>query len=183
MKKPKIVNLIPALAIFFVSCNIHTSSNDYLLKTVKGGHDEIGCECGYKNIKGEMVIDFGKYFYCVTDTFRTMAVVYTKQGRIIAIDKDEKELFEVFIFDNGPDPLQEGLFRIKKNGKIGYADATGKIVISPIYDCAFPFENGQAKVSLKCKTKQLEEHSIWESNEWIYINKKGEIVKNTSLVN
>jgi hypothetical protein len=171
MRNLTTIYLILGFFITLTSCNSRTNNNDFLLKTIKGDNDEIGGECGYRNQKGEMVIEFGKYYYCQTDTFRTMAIVYTKQGKIIAIDRNEKELFELFVFDNGPDPIKEGLFRIVKNGKIGYADTNGKIVIEPKYDCAFPFDNGKAKVSLKCKTIRSGEHFIWESNEWIYIDK------------
>lgn len=177
MKNLEICFYILGLSLSLTNCYSQSDRNDFLLKTIKGEYDEIGCECGYKNMMGEMVIEYGKYHYCVTDTFKTMAVVYTEQGRIIAIDRNERELFEVFVFDNQPDPIQEGLFRILKNGKIGFADSTGKIVITPQYDCAFPFENGVARVSLKCEALKEKEHSIWKSNDWIYIDKNGQIIK------
>lgn len=88
-------------------------------------------------------------------------------------------MYKVFPFDNGPDYAADGLFRIVTNNKIGYADeATGKVIIKPQFDCAFPFENGVAKVGLNCTTHSDGEHSYWTSNNWFYINKKG---KKTNL--
>ncbi|MEZ4903016.1 MAG: hypothetical protein R2822_15295 [Spirosomataceae bacterium] len=64
--------------------------------------------------------------------------------------------------------------QVVKNGKIGYADAnTYAIVIEPQFDCAFPFENGTAKVSNQCQTVKEGEYSVWESNVWQYVDKTG----------
>jgi hypothetical protein len=91
----------------------------------------------------------------------------------VAIDRNEKILFEIFPFDNGPDPISDGLYRIVTNKKIGFADQNGNIIIIPRYGCAYPFEKGRAKVSDKCKTVKDGEHSIWISDNWYYIDKKG----------
>ncbi len=95
-------------------------------------------------------------------------------GKWVILDKQNKEIYEVFPFDNGPDTPSEGLIRIVKNGKIGYADAnTYAVVIPPQFDCAYPFEKGKAKVSKNCKTIKEGEHSIWESDAWQFVDKKG----------
>ncbi|HPV20866.1 MAG TPA: hypothetical protein PK102_04435 [bacterium] len=39
------------------------------------------------------------------------------------------------------------------------------------------FENGKAKVSKDCKTSIENEHIIWESEKWFYIDKKGRKTK------
>jgi hypothetical protein len=146
---------------------------DYLLKVYKGEFDEVGAESGYINTKGDTVIPIGKYHYCYTDTLREFAIVTQKKGKTIGIDRNERELFEVFWFDNGPDPVAEGLFRIIQEGKIGYANERGEIVIAPRYTCAFPFENGRAKVAYQCETVLDGEYFRWESQVWIQIDKKG----------
>ena len=146
---------------------------DFLIKVFKGEFDEVGVESGYVNLKGDTVIAIGKYHYCYTDTLRNYAIVLKKGGGCIAIDIKEQELFEVFWYDNGPDYIVEGLFRIKKDEKIGYANKEGKIIIKPQFDCAFPFKNGKAKVSNSCKTIPVGEYHKWESENWYYIDKEG----------
>jgi len=153
------------------------SKEDYLIKVFKGKYDQVGVESGYMNLKGDTIIPFGKYYYCYTDTLRNFAIVMKNKGPLVGIDRSENELFEVYWFDNGPDNIAEGLFRIKKNGKIGYSDTYGKIVIEPQFDCAFPFENGKAKVSNDCKTVPDGEHSRWISENWKYIDKNGQTIK------
>lgn len=134
-------------------------------------------QTGYRNEKGETIIPFGKYAACLSDTFRTHAVVLLHDNeKWVVIDRKENVLYEVFPYDNGPDYPSEGLFRIVKNDKIGYADVnTYAVVIEAQYDCAYPFENGLAKVSNQCQTSKDGEHSLWESDAWQYIDKKGSI--------
>lgn len=98
----------------------------------------------------------------------------TAEGKWVIMDSQKTALYDVFIYDNGPDYEAEGLIRVVKNGKIGYADAkTYVIVIEPQFDCAFPFENGKAKVSNQCKTVKDGEYSVWESDAWQYVDKQG----------
>lgn len=92
--------------------------------------------------------------------------VYTKSG-IKLVDKQGNEVYQFYYFDNGLDPASEGLYRIRQGEKIGYANArTGEIVIKPIYDCAYPFENGKADVGKKCELQTDGEHSWWVGGEW-----------------
>ena len=98
----------------------------------------------------------------------------TADGKWAILDGQKTALYEVFMYDNGPDYEAEGLIRVVKNGKIGYADAkTYLLIIEPQFDCAFPFENGKARVSNQCKTVKDGEYSVWESDAWKYVDKKG----------
>lgn len=107
-------------------------------------------------------------------TAMPLTMEQTADGKWVIMDGQKTALYEVFIYDNGPDYEAEGLIRVVKNGKIGYADAkTYAIVIKPQFDCAYPFENGKAKVSNQCKTVKDGEHSIWESDAWQYMDKQG----------
>jgi hypothetical protein len=150
------------------------NQNDYWISFADTTKDEYG----YKNQNGDTVIKAGKYNICFTDTFRTYAIVLKSNLGFVAIDRKQNVLYKVFSFDNGPDNVEEGLFRILKDNKIGYADATtGKVIIQPQFSCAFPFINGIAKVSFDCEEKKDGEHKIWLSDNWFYINKAGKIQK------
>ncbi len=150
----------------------NSASADYLLLT-----EDTSGAYGYRNQLGELLIPFGKYAMCLTDTFRTYALVLGEQGFVV-IDRQEQVQYQVFNYDNGPDYPSEGLFRIVQNGKIGYADAgTYAVVIQPQFDCAFPFENGVARVSNNCKTEQTGEYSTWVSDAWKEIDKQGNATK------
>ena len=159
------------IMLFLIACQ---GKNDYLIKVT----DSATGKAGYINRKGDTVISLGKYDYCFTDTFKNYALVTQTKSGIIGINRNEALLYRVFVFDNGPDYVSNGYFRIIKNNKLGYADTLGNIAIPPVYGCAFPFKDGVAKVSYKCLTLQYDdEHSSWQSNNWFYIDKTGKRLK------
>ena len=175
MARYNTINLV-ILLLLFIGLSSYGQANkktDYLISfDNKDGY-------GYKNKKGKIIIPPGKYQMCFTHIFKTYAFV-AKEGfssGIVAIDRNENVLYEVFNYDNGPDYTSDGLFRITENKKMGYADAaTGKIVIEPQFDCAWPFKNGVAKVSNECTVQSDGEHSGWISDRWYYIDKTGKKV-------
>ena len=99
-----------------LSCS---KNNEILVRVIDENKDQYG----YQNLQGEMVIPFGKYVICFTDTIENYGVVLKSGGGFIAIDNQDNELYKIFPFDNGPDYTSEGLFRIVQNNKIGYADS------------------------------------------------------------
>lgn len=173
MKTEKTTFLI-FLIFTLISIKSFSQNNDYLIIF----EDTVNYEFGYKNTKGDIVIPAGKYMMCFTDTIKSFGIVHSVDKGLIAIDKNDNFLYQVFNYDNGPDIIADGLFRIIENNKIGYADAvTGKIVIQPQFDCAWEFENGKAKVSNECKTEMMDEYKMWSSENWYYIDKKGNKVE------
>lgn len=89
-----------------------------------------------------------------------------------------EKLYDVYWFDNGPDYAKDGLFRFKKNGLIGYADAdTFEIVLPAQYQAAHPFKDGQAEVSYKADIEQDDnENSVWIHTDYVTIDKKGDVI-------
>lgn len=189
----KILSLVIAVIIF--SCgtsesyvrikhmyhDIDSIRTDYLILFPADSDSSIGQPCGYKNVSGEIIIPKGKYSHCFTDTFRNFAIVWDEKNtnsETVAIDRNERILFDVFYFDNYPDEFSDGLFRVIRNEKIGYANEYGRIVIPCQFQCAYRFENGRAKVALHCKEFLGDcEHKAPESDEWFYIDKKGNRVE------
>ena len=87
--------------------------------------------------------------------------------------------YAMYIVDNGPYYPSQGLFRILKNGKIGYADEkTKEIKIQPQFACASPFEKAKAraKVSYTCTLEQEGEYQSEKSDSWFYIDKNGKTI-------
>lgn len=134
--------------------------------------------CGYVNEAGDVMIDHGKYSMYFTDTFDDYAIVIKEGEGMVAINKKEEVLYQVFVYDNGPDYPSDGYFRIMKDQKMGYADAqTGEIKIRPAFGAAKPFENNYAPVCPDCGVTQEEaQHSSWANGKWGLIDKNGSIV-------
>lgn len=156
--------------------------NGSLIARTTEKHLEVGVPVCYLNEQGDTIVPYGKYKFCQTDTIRNIGFVYEdkQDARIVCIDNQGKELFYVFKYENGPDYVREGLFRIMDDkGTIGFADSLGNVVIKPQFKFAFPFEKNRAKVTFTGEEKTIfnGEHHEWISNEWQYINKKGEFLQ------
>lgn len=147
-------------------------------------HLEVGVPVCYLNERGDTIVPYGKYRFCQTDTIWNIGFVYGNRpnARIVCIDNQGKELFNVFKYDNGADYVREGLFRITDDkGLIGFADTVGNIVIKPLFKFAFPFKNGKAKVTFSGESKDVPgsngEKHYWDSPDWYYIDKNGKMLK------
>lgn len=155
-----------------------TKSTDPLIAVTDEEFLEYGSKVAYVDAKGDTIIPFGQFAYFGTDTLIHFANVLeypndSTRGRQIAIDRNQNILFDIVMFDNGPDAFSEGLLRVLRNGKMGYANRFGQIVIPCIYDFARWFENGQAEVTLKAKEFIDGEHKRVVSDEWFKIDKNG----------
>jgi len=56
----------------------------------------------------------------------------------------------------------EGLVAVRIEGKVGFMDSTGSIIVKPSYDDAYPFSEGLA--------------SVTSGGKWGYIDKSGNLV-------
>lgn len=93
-------------------------------------------------------------------------------------DRNGKFLYQPFLYDNGADYFSEGLRRLVKNGKVGFADRNGKIVIEAEHDFAFPFNYGYAAFCDGCDwEKTNDEHRSVVGGKWGVMNVKGETVQ------
>ncbi|MFH1298093.1 MAG: WG repeat-containing protein [Bacteroidota bacterium] len=108
--------------------------------------------------------------------YNNFVVRYIPELGFAAIGNKGNFLFEVFPYDNGPDYPSEGLIRIRENGKIGYADLHGNIVISPSFEFAYPFRGGVALICAEGALEEEGEHSVWKESKWGAIDKTGRII-------
>lgn len=131
--------------------------------------------CAYVSAAGDTVIPFGRYAMAATERFDKVALVRRPGGDWVGIDRQERVLFRPFLFDNGPDYPAEGVLRIvDAAGLIGYADpATGRVVLPPQYEAAFPFEHGRARVGRRCRVVRAGEHWYWNCAAWQAIDQEG----------
>lgn len=107
---------------------------------------------------------------------RGVAHIITEEGWV-AINRRKQILYKPFIYDNGPDYVQEGLLRFVENGKMGFVNEAGKKVIPAQFDFVYPFEKGKARFCNGCKTIKDGEHSMIDekTGEWGEVDKKGRI--------
>ena len=73
------------------------------------------------------------------------------------------------VHDNGPDYFSDGLARYVEDGKYGFFDTSGEIVIEAQFEFALPFEDGQARVGEDCRFVNDGEHTAVECATWSYV--------------
>lgn len=156
---------------------------DPLIAVTNEEYIQYGSNVAFVNIQGDTIISFGNFAYFGTDTLNFYANVLlhpndSTYGRWVGIDRNENVLFDLVSFDNGPDYFNEGLTRVQRNGKMGYANNKGEVVIPCQYAFAGWFENGIAKVTFEAKQyRDLDEHLRVESDSWFNIDKQGNRIK------
>lgn len=94
--------------------------------------------CGYVDKNGDTLFPIGSFDYCFSDSM-DFAIVLRHEDRepgIPALNSNGEEVFRVFVYDNGPDYIEDGTFRIIKNGLVGYATEAGKVIVPPMYEAA-----------------------------------------------
>lgn len=137
----------------------------------------------YKDSCGKTIVNGKKYTIAFTDTITSIGFVGTRKGRIVCINNQGKELFEVYKTDNGPDYACDGIFRIVgKDGKIGFSDTCGVVIIPPSFSYATPFHGGEANVTFDGEKQVQGEHQYWKSGHWFLLKKTSLFEKQDSCI-
>ena len=172
------INIIITILLVFISMNMYAQDNKLYIHYYPN-FEAVDATLGYVDSSGKVIIPAGKYPYLFTDVFDKIAFVLLKDKKgVYAIDRSEKVLFQVCSFELGPDIISNGLFRIIENGKIGFANMNGKIVIKPNWGFIFPFqENGLAIFCEKGNWIWIDkEHRKFSGGKWGAMDTKGNIV-------
>lgn len=88
--------------------------------------------------------------------------------------RPDGSMLSVPTFDNGPDYWRDGLVRTRRDGRIGFAGRDFELVIEPLYDWAWPFEDGLALVCRGCRIEEGPgEHHAVVGGRWGVIDRSG----------
>lgn len=192
------MNRLFSLAIIFLtfvvqSCgqtNSVTSCYELFTDTLSG--QEL---YGYK-YNGKVQIE-AKYISTYSDSLCNMAIVLDREKGWLGVDKNNKTILIPYIYDNGPDYVEDGLFRFVENEKLGFANLEGEKIIPAQFDFVTPFSNGYAQYFIggeriyengKTQKQIIDEsgygglidlHWSWGGNitETGYVNKRGQRLK------
>lgn len=170
-------NIIITIFLLFISMNIY-AQDDKLYVYYYPNFEDVNATLGYVDSSGKVVIPAGKYPYIFTAEFDKIAFVLLKDRKgVYAIDRNEKILFQVCSYEIGPDIVSNGLFRIIENGKIGFANMNGEIVIKPRFQFVYPFqENGFAIFCENGTWSMLDKYIPVIKGKWGVINRQGVVV-------
>lgn len=141
-------NLLTAGAILFNAFLFQAQTKLIQVKTLETG------KWGYANTEGELVIP-AEYEKCYPFSSNGLAVIYdTKERQYHFIDQNNKRLAttpEKFKIKDGMgfnvSSFNNHLFLVEVNGKWGYMNEEGKLVIEAVYDNGMDFNGGYASVT------------------------------------
>ena len=109
-------------------------------------------------LAGFIIMDFGR-------------VYVNRAGRVVIRD--------VANYDNGVDEFHHGLVRIERDGKYGFADEKGRIVLPAQYICAMNYVGVAGdfgpSVYVGGTVVSHGEHSWCEGGKWFRIDKRGKL--------
>ena len=131
----------------------------------------------FRTTNGQIIIK-PRYEFIGTDTLYDIAFVIF-DNKWVVINKYDSIILAPYVFDNGPDYIEEGLFRFEENNKIGFANLLGHKVINASFDFAAPFKNGLAAFNVGGHEENSNvEHWSWRGGLWGFIDKLGnEVIK------
>jgi hypothetical protein len=128
---------------------------------------------------GALFVTAPVFKYLRFDSDGLAPVLSPNRGWMYVNKKGKVIISGVPSFDNGPDSFHDGVVRIVRSQKYGFADRQGRIVVPVIYDGALNFEKGRAKVCKNCRDKCMDrecEHHFFAGGEWVEIDPRGTII-------
>jgi hypothetical protein len=144
-------------------------------------------DCVRAGVTGDLFVA-SQYLKELSFDAHGLAPVYSqKNGGWMYVNRGGKVVISgVPGMDNWADDFHDGLVRILRNEKYGFANRRGRVVVQPIYDGAMNFEKGRAVVCNGCKSKCVGadsglarhdcEHHVFAGGEWFQIDAKGTVL-------
>ena len=129
---------------------------------------------GFKNGKGDVVVE--PKYVMAQDFNRGGIAPVVKDGDWVYIDGNENVLVKPLVVDNAPDAFGWMYARFVEDGKIGFFDESGRVVIDPQFDFAFPFCEGLAVFCEECEELPGGERKEVKGGRWGVIDEKGDVV-------
>jgi len=129
---------------------------------------------GYEDKKENVVIE-PEYLMAMEFNEYGIAAVVDDEGWVY-INPQGAKLLRPHVVDNGPDYFSEGLARFVEDGKFGFFDEKGLVIIGSDIDYAKPFSEGLAAVCKDCEEVREGEHTSIVGGKWGYIDTGGDLV-------
>ena len=136
-------------------------------------------DCIRQAVDGELFVSPQVLKLLQFDSYGLAPVLSAKEGWMYVSRTGRVVIIGVPSMDNGADTFHNGLVRVIRNKKYGFANRKGQIVIAAHYDGAMNFEQGKSKVCLGCESKCVDhdcENHVFAGGEWFLIDTKGTVV-------
>lgn len=142
----KLIQLVVLFALSVLSCN------------AKGLHRVgKGEMCAYADMSGRTVIPAGKYISSCPKIKDLVMLQSATSDSCFWVDANGVDLYSVYMLGDRLDNLTEGRMRVEKEGKVGFVDKKGRLVVPLRFSVAERFVGKYALVGLPSQAKPCEE--------------------------
>ena len=102
--------------------------------------------------------------------------VHVVPGDFVYVNRSGKiVVHDVSVMDNGADWFHHGLVRLERQGKFGFADSKGHIVVPIIYEGAGNGPDGPS-VCVGCNVVRVGEYNEFRGGYWFQVDVHGRMV-------
>jgi hypothetical protein len=138
-------------------------------------------DCINKDSQGKLFIP-ARYVQMLKFDETGLAAVWSQSpsyGWMYVDNKGRVLVTGVAPYDNWADSFHDGLVRIMRRGKFGFANRAGAVVVPAVYDSAGNFEKGSAVVCQGCKKAKdcHAEHCPLTGGQWVRIDQQGRVTE------
>lgn len=133
-------------------------------------------ENGFRYLRGSHGTVTGKTWLDASYFVSPGFAVVNDGKKWFVVDNDEATIGAAYIFDNYPDPVQEGFIRIREDKKVRYFSLDKRGLLKGAWDGGTPFNAGIACVCNDC-IKRVGEYSEISGGVGWTINTDGEVVQ------
>lgn len=182
----KLIKMKKALTLLLLAISMLTKAQSKLYYFTSNNSSLVGV----KDEKGKIIIPAVHYNFSEIKNKEQVEgeIIYLipekksgaePHGFGLAYDRKGKVLFTPYAFDNGPDGINEGLMRYVKNGKIGFVNRVGQVIIPAQYDFVSYFDYGIARYCNGCVWDNSTdiEHPELKGGTWGFIDKQGKDIQ------
>lgn len=180
----KIVWSIIAALYLFVSAN---PARAQFLKHAQCVADDVDTptmpSCVIQSSNGSLFIPKRYWKHPSFNQYGLAAFTILSFGRVYINQTGRIVIRDVALIDNAPDEFHHGVVRIERDGKWGYADPSGQIIVPMQYSCALNSQDQNTDVGplicFGCHPKQVGECKDSEDGQWFLVDAQGSFTPTT----
>jgi hypothetical protein len=131
--------------------------------------------CVVQSRNGVLLIPEKYWMHPAFNRYGLSAFTIESFGRVYINRSGRVVIRDVGLMDNGPDEFHHGLVRVNRDGKWGYADPSGTIVVAVKYSCAINSENIGPLVCVECHIEHQGEYQACLGGRWFRADTRGHL--------
>lgn len=171
--------LVAALALLLSAKTVLSQSNRHSRCAVEDIDTPTVPKCVIQSRDGALFIPKHYWMHPSFNQFGLAPFTIESFGRVYVDRTGRVVIRDVAFMDNAPDEFHHGLVRIERDGKWGYADPSGRIVVPVKYSCALNYKDQYSDIGplvcVGCSVEQQGEYRACLGGKWYVADAQGKL--------